>query len=274
MGSGNSSTNSVSSILNIVSTIVTQSMQQAVNVVSLSQYLEADCLAFKLAVDDNIRKCQEDLLELGGTTPADILQVCNLNLQNVLTCGGSQIAFRQAVNLNLTADQRSAVQTAVQENLENQLTSQTLASSGLLSFNQKIKDEIAELATAVSEVFNANIQQIYSNTEGRQTVYLNAGLLQFVSLDQNVKNIVNLLMTDRDVVRLSQSIVNDISVQLAAQTSTVSTILWVAIAIIGAVVVVVIVLASIGIIGSSLPEAILPPPPTTGVNGLSGFFLV
>lgn len=239
MGIRHSVTNIQEAVTKVVSEIVSNTMQTSVNVVDYEQTLDVNCLNFKKALAKSFLECIEEERAAGRSVEMQI-KLCSAPVDS-FQCKVQSIVMRQAINVNLSDDQRDFVEVNVANNLSQRLESNLQTENGLLQFGNKTRQEIKDLVNITSQIFNTNNQEIYRDVKGKQRIVTDGGTVEFVTMTQMLDLVSQTFQNNQAFVDSSTKVATAIKAELDNRDKTINTIIWVSVSVVAALIVIIMI---------------------------------
>jgi hypothetical protein len=243
MGGNHSAINRQTSITDVVTDILVNSMQSAVNVVEYKQGISLKCTELNKAIAEYAKECFERWVDLGS---ANVLLMCDG--ANDFKCEINQVTMTQSVNVSIDNEQRNLVKINVKNAIKTKLENRLRQESGVLQFGNKTKLDIESLVTLTTKIFSDNIQEIYSSIKGKQTINAGGASVTFATMMQTNDSVFKFLEENRSYIDIANTVRSDISSDLSQQNSVLSTIWTIVIAVITVVVSLVLLIVLIRVI--------------------------
>lgn len=246
MGGGNSVQAIQKSITNNTASIITESMQKASSLAYNEQRVVVTCNAGLEIMTKALAACHE----LHKDRPyTQIVELCAPYNLKEWRCGINGLEMTTRLNVQLTGEQMNNVEAAVSNDLKSNLSTALQQDMGLLEFGKTTKVKMNAFIDVTTKIFNESIQLIYESMQNVQTVELEGGTLQNVTMDSATESVNDWLMSNSAYLQASNDLAVSIDTDLKNQQSK-NTLIIVAI-VVGALIVLAIIVAVVYIVSRS-----------------------
>lgn len=209
------------SVVNVMTSIISDSLQQATLQSDFSQSVEVNCEGF-ITQEQNqlITDCRERQAANKVFDAATLTAICG----PFATCGGSQITLRSGVTTDLSANQMNLANASVTNAMSTKLKTELEKENSIL-FDDKQSSNVKSLATAATEFFVENNQDVLVKATGAQTVTIKDAQVDFVSLISVQDVFATALQENEQVATAITTVTVDIQ-DIQKQSSGVLDVVW------------------------------------------------
>jgi len=239
---------------------VTSILQRAASTAQLIQVLRLDCEEVALARHRQILTCYNNAV---NTTPPRSREWIQTNCVDALAgavCEANNLVLRQALSLDVDANQRQQLVTRVEQGIEAEITSSIQADSRL-ELNSTVRNDINRLARQTTSMFQAAAQDLFSGVYGQQVITIQGGPVRFLTLEQATEALLTEFQNDQVWVNATQDVAAVLRAESVSATRTLDTIVGVAVAVVGVAIltaVLVVVLRKANVAIEDMPDIKVP----------------
>lgn len=191
MGNKTSATVIQTSITNIITSTIVNSLQSESSVLNVSQNVVIDCTETRKNIMDEYSRCIDKYKSQCNSTSnqlsdcdASALRLCEALSPANLVCSGENISLKNTINVNITTDQISNISSQLENKLKESLKSivdQT--NTGLIGSNVNSDTKITSVVNAVMQtVLNVAIESM-QKSDFSQDVNIRDGNGKFITLE-------------------------------------------------------------------------------------------
>ena len=239
MGGGNSVQNTVNDVINSSNNIVTDTMQNSSSKANLSQEITVDCVSFNQIKTDGLDSCVKTFVARPDTsTPAEIAAACTA-LYDSLKCGASNITMTGVLDALSNQAQLNTIATDISNDITSKIKSAVSQDNGILNFGNNSTASINSFKNILTKTLTTTLQTTADNTEGKQTLTVQGADVSFISMEVVVKNIVNTIQTNKDVIEAKNRMITDLQAETSQSSGDLSSSLLKIFAIIIAVLILI-----------------------------------
>lgn len=237
MGNNNSVENYVSKITSITVNTIIESYQSHSQDMINSQTLGVDCSTVYLNYLNNVNNCYKLFNEKGCySNDTKTYKQCTMDELNKIcssfqgaNCVANQLRLSQQVVIDTSLSSSSAQWIDIKNDIVDKVQSNISQQLSLGSFNNKVKSNIENVASVLSNNVLQNFQEIYLNIPNQQTVNMAGGNVNVVNLESTINYVSNIVQNNKQyteaVNELAVEIYNNL-VQETSYTRTLQTILF------------------------------------------------
>jgi hypothetical protein len=234
MGIAPSTQNIIKSETNIISNTIMKSVQKANNIVGLTQQISLACNKYREILAPAYLKCLDDF----KNHPQQIA-ICAPYID--YQCKLVNVDLKQYVNANVNTNQENTIITTINNDLTKSIRSEIADEFRLLNLSGQTLLSIQELANLTTDIFAKNIQTIMTSLSGKQSIEVEGGVVELVSLQQAIDYVGKFLQQNESWLRASNDLSLSIRADIIAQNSTLNLVLYIGIGVIFLVLAIVLI---------------------------------
>lgn len=217
---------SVSSITDVVTTIISNSMQKAGNFVVFDQSIILDCSDIASILIGKLETCMEEFKDW---------TLCDQYL-SPLACSANSIELDQIINVDLSSAQLTSLNTDINNSIQAGLSASLQSQVGGLTFSDSTTLKINSVISDAQTVVNLNLLKNYTAWAGQQTLNFKGGTYSYVVAKQSMDVFSSQLQSYGSYNTDATDLVASIAVDIKQQLSSVSLIMNIAFSVLGFVI--------------------------------------
>ena len=211
-GIGSKTKLTAESVNRAVTSVVTNSIQNATSQSTQDQLIKVNCTDYNKQMVRFVLECYAQY----PNEKVEVLErLCNPSI--FLGCGINGLEMKQAVNVDFKTDQQKASNIFIQTDLDTKIKATIKETTGLIDIGNSVEEDIKTLNETVQTFVTNDIQNILQTSKQQQTIYLENGAITAVKLDQFSDAIFKNVQTNTAVLNAVTKLVADVDVEIDKQ---------------------------------------------------------
>lgn len=207
MGNTTSATIVQTSVTDIITSTIVNSIQTEASMINVKQSVTVDCTETRKNVIDEYSKCVDKYKSQCNLTTntldecdTSVLKICDGLSPANLECSGSNITLKNTLNVNLTTSQMANITADVETKLKEQLTSAVdQKNTGLFGSKIDANTEINNLVKVVTDTLMNIVLESLQKSDFSQEVNVFDGTGKYITME-NTSDIIKTTIQNNKAV--------------------------------------------------------------------------
>ena len=205
MGGGPSIANTVTVVNDVVTKVITDTLQSASSQATAVQTLNIDCRDFPNS--DDLQHCFTYFSSTGD--PSVVQAVCGP--EGIMTCGGAGITINGAINVDLDSQARSKAVNKINTSISNDVKSAIQQQANELDFGSAEENSLGVFTTAVTNIVENFIQNDFTSINQTQTINIKGTQLRVASLNAVLDLVKKNVLQNTVYIQAVNTLSNDVA---------------------------------------------------------------